>query len=312
MNRPVLQISPRKDVPMKLLGLGDNVCDLYLHTGMMYPGGQALNVAVNAARLGAKADFLGVFGTDCVAEHVRHVLDEEGIGCERCRIYPGENGYAKVTLNHGDRVFLGSNRGGVLQRHPISLDEEDLSYCSEFQIIHTSNNSFLDGELPKLSTLPGLVSYDFSGQWTDEERLNRVCPYIDFAFLSGSGLSETEAIAIANRMMALGKMVVCITRGNQSALIYNGPFHMKQSPYIVEALDTMGAGDSFAAGLLTKLGKQLEQDGKENWGNPLYRAELLHASLVDAAKWSAHTCTISGAIGYGTDIPLELMARVST
>ena len=87
---------------------------------------------------------------------------------------------------------------------------------------------------------------------------------------------------------------------------------MKQSPYIVEALDTMGAGDSFAAGLLTKLGKQLEQDGKENWGNPLYRAELLHASLVDAAKWSAHTCTISGAIGYGTDIPLELMARVST
>lgn len=42
---------------MKLLGLGDNVCDLYLHTGMMYPGGQALNVAVNAVKLGARSRF---------------------------------------------------------------------------------------------------------------------------------------------------------------------------------------------------------------------------------------------------------------
>ena len=31
---------------LKVLGLGDNVCDVYLHTGTMYPGGQAVNFAV--------------------------------------------------------------------------------------------------------------------------------------------------------------------------------------------------------------------------------------------------------------------------
>ena len=36
---------------VKVLGLGDNVCDVYLHTGTMYPGGQAVNFAVYARML---------------------------------------------------------------------------------------------------------------------------------------------------------------------------------------------------------------------------------------------------------------------
>ena len=34
---------------VKVLGLGDNVCDVYLHTNTMYPGGQAVNFAVYAS-----------------------------------------------------------------------------------------------------------------------------------------------------------------------------------------------------------------------------------------------------------------------
>ena len=107
---------------VKVLGLGDNVCDVYLHTNTMYPGGQAVNFAVFAKTLGASADFMGVFGQDAVAEHVQRALDEKGVGRSHCRSYPGENGFARVTLVDGDRVFKGSNRGGVLQQHPIHLD----------------------------------------------------------------------------------------------------------------------------------------------------------------------------------------------
>ena len=67
----------------------------------MYPGGQALNFAVFAAQLGAQADFMGVFGQDEVAEHVQRTLDEKGVGCGHCRSFPGENGFAKVTLVDG-------------------------------------------------------------------------------------------------------------------------------------------------------------------------------------------------------------------
>ena len=66
---------------VKVLGLGDNVCDVYLHTGTMYPGGQAVNFAVYARQLGAQADFMGVFGQDAVARRV-----------QRKRLRPGHPG----------------------------------------------------------------------------------------------------------------------------------------------------------------------------------------------------------------------------
>ena len=98
---------------VKVLGLGDNVCDVYLHTDTMYPGGQAVNFAVYARELGAESDYMGVFGRDAVAEHVQAVLKKHGVGIGHCRSYEGENGFARVTLVDGDRVFKGSNRGGV-------------------------------------------------------------------------------------------------------------------------------------------------------------------------------------------------------
>ena len=143
---------------VKVLGLGDNVCDVYLHTGTMYPGGQAVNFAVYAGQLGAQADFMGVFGGDAVARHVQSTLDEKGVGRSHCRSYPGENGFARVTLVEGDRVFMGSNRGGVLQEHPIYLEQADLDYIAGFDLVHTTNNGFVDSLLPQLSQLPPIVS----------------------------------------------------------------------------------------------------------------------------------------------------------
>ena len=53
---------------VKVLGLGDNVCDIYLNERTMYPGGQAVNFAVYAGMLGVKSDFMGVFGNDAIAD----------------------------------------------------------------------------------------------------------------------------------------------------------------------------------------------------------------------------------------------------
>lgn len=40
---------------IKVLGIGDNVCDKYLHIKTIYPGGNALNIAVFAKLSGAEA-----------------------------------------------------------------------------------------------------------------------------------------------------------------------------------------------------------------------------------------------------------------
>ena len=43
---------------LKVLGIGDNVCDKYLHTAAIYPGGNALNIAVFARELGKESAYL--------------------------------------------------------------------------------------------------------------------------------------------------------------------------------------------------------------------------------------------------------------
>ena len=219
---------------VKVLGLGDNVCDVYLHTNTMYPGGQAVNFAVFAKELGADADFMGVFGQDAVAEHVQRTLDEKGVGCSHCRSYPGENGFARVTLVEGDRVFKGSNRGGVIQQHPIYLDEDDKKYVAEFDLVHTTNNGFTDGLLPALHELPCLVSYDFSYRWNEEDRVDRVCPNVDFAFLSCSDLDDEATEALCRRLNGKGCGVVVATRGSKGATVFDGTKFYRQLPHLVE------------------------------------------------------------------------------
>ena len=295
---------------VKVLGLGDNVCDVYLHTGTMYPGGQAVNFAVYAGQLGAQADFMGVFGGDAVARHVQSTLDEKGVGRSHCRSYPGENGFARVTLVEGDRVFMGSNRGGVLQEHPIYLDQADLDYIAGFDLVHTTNNGFIDSLLPQLHQLPPFVSYDFSYRWNEEDRVERVCPYIDFAFLSCSGLDDVQTQDLCRRLHEKGCGVVTATRGSKGATVFDGSRFYEQSPHLVEPVDTMGAGDSFATAMLTSLLQALEREGRNAWSWESFRANALPQALDKAAAFSARNCLVHGAFGCGIPVPEELRPRM--
>ena len=64
---------------MKLIAVGDNVTDCYLDEGIYYPGGNAVNVAVDCKRDGAeKVNYIGVFGNDDRADYIRACMEEEG------------------------------------------------------------------------------------------------------------------------------------------------------------------------------------------------------------------------------------------
>lgn len=287
---------------VKVIGIGDNVCDKYEHLNMMFPGGQALNFSVYAKMLGADSSYLGVFGRDEVADHVIATLDELGVEHGRCRQYDGENGCARVTLVDGDRVFLGSNRGGVLREHPLDLTTEDLDYIRGFSLVHTSNNSWFDGQLAKVKSTGVMLSYDFSGRWKDQEWVDRVAPYADFAFLSCGSVSEEEAEDICRSMYAAGCKKIIATRGSKGAVFYDGSGFFVQPPKLVEAVDTLGAGDSFATAFLVSFIDSLEREPeKMEQDREFYEAELKKA-LEKASEFSSGICMVQGAFGHGRAI----------
>ena len=83
---------------VKIIAIGDNVCDKYLSRGKMYPGGQCVNTCAYAAANGVPSAYLGKFGSDEVAAYNQKILHELGIDISHCRHFEGENSYIEEDL----------------------------------------------------------------------------------------------------------------------------------------------------------------------------------------------------------------------
>ena len=116
----------------KIIAVGDNVCDKYLSRGKMYPGGQCVNTCVYVKMNNMESAYLGKYGDDEVAACVQDTLKEIGIDDSHCRRYEGENGFALVTLKETDRVFLGSNKGGIAKEHDFGFTKRRFRVYQRF------------------------------------------------------------------------------------------------------------------------------------------------------------------------------------
>ena len=293
---------------ISVLGLGDNVVDKYMHTRTMYPGGNAMNIAALAAISGIRAGYLGVFGDDAAGRHVYRTAKELGIDLSMCRFFHGENGYAMVRLDDGDRVFIGSNKGGVSKEHPIELNALDEEYIAGFDVCHTSIFSFAEEALPPIRRVSPFVSMDFSDCW-DDAYLQRCCPYIDMAEISCGHMEREEILEIMKRIRSYGcAQIVMATRGSKGAFMMVGEKLYEQSPCLVEAVDTMAAGDSFITSFLIHYldGMKAARDFPEGSGNrgitgrEAYQDILIRESLYRAAVFAAENCMRDGSFGFGT------------
>jgi fructoselysine 6-kinase len=277
---------------MKVIGVGDNVVDKYVHKKTMYPGGNSLNFSVYAKQLGIEAAYLGVFGNDRAAEHIIATLKSLEVDISHCRQHEGENGFAAVDLVDGDRVFIGGNGGGVQLDHPVVLHSEDLEYIKSFDIAHSSIYSDMDSELHKLKESGILVSYDFSSDYTDS-LLEKNCQHIDISLLSCGQLADEEVENLLKRVNSYGSKLVLGTMGSRGSIIYNGQDFYRQKPHFVEPVDTLGAGDSFFTAFILHYLSEKKADPD------MQESTLLKNSLEEAAKFAAKTCLVDGAFGYG-------------
>lgn len=266
---------------MRICGAGDNVVDRYPQRGVMYPGGNALNVAVHAARLGAEAAYLGVTGTDAAGRHIRTALAAEGVDTGRTRTAEGPNAYATVHITpHGNRVFGDCDETISV----FTPDPADLAWLAGFDLLHTGDCSRLESQLPTLAAVCP-VSYDFSDRpWTYAEPL---LPHVSAAVFSRPDADDEEAARLAARAHTYGPRLTVVTRAGRGALIsYEGNVH-HQAPHPVDATDTLGAGDSFIAALVVALhgGLAVAEAGAR------------------AAAYAAKTCTRAGAFGHPLALP---------
>ena len=282
----------------KIICIGDNVWDKYLSRGKMYPGGQSVNTCVYACMKCVSAAYFGQIGDDGPAEIMRGILGEKGIDYSRSRQYPGENGFAVVTMQGSERVFLGSNKGGVACANSYGFTREDFAYIRGFDLLYTNINCHIEGDLPALAGLGVPIAFDFSDRWTPAY-LSQVCPSIKVACLSCAHLPRLEMEAVMKETASYGVPLVLATRGEEgSCTLYGGRLTIVPALPAEKVLDTMGAGDSYLAALLCELlkaspaGALLEGD----------LTALLPAAMEKAGSFAAKVCGMEGAFGCGIPI----------
>ena len=280
---------------VSVLGFGDNVVDIYEHTNTMYPGGNAVNFAVAAKQCGAtRSAYMGYFGSDAAGEHVIASLEEEGIELVKCKQLLGENGAARVTVCDGDRVFLGSNEGGIRGETSFVLDRFDLAYIKQFDVVHSGNYCFTERQLPKIREAGVPISFDFSDD-SSLSYLEEIAPLVDFAFMSCSDMSEQETEERLRFVASLGPRYVNATRGGDDAIGFDGERFYRQAPKPVEHfVDTMAAGDTFLAAFVVSW-LDLTKQGVEG-------PERIERSLDFAATAAARACGTEGSWGHGAPV----------
>ncbi|MFF9091096.1 PfkB family carbohydrate kinase [Streptomyces sp. NPDC014991] len=287
-----------------VLGFGDNTIDRFVDRGTDYPGGNCVNVAVYARRLGLDAAYLGVFGDDDLGAFLRTAVAAQGVTVERGIVRHGGTSVSTLHVRDGDRVFLGYDPGGDAVREPIPLDPALLAYAASFSLVHSSVYSGTEASLPRLAAAGPLISFDLS----DEEEfrtpayLDRVCPHVDLALLSCSHLDEAATRALLAEAVRRGAGAALATRGLDGAIAYDGRVTVTAPARAADPAsmsDTMGCGDAFLAGFVVSL----LRDGWSRQDPP--SGEALERALRQGSQAAYHQCFVEAAFGCGRPTPAE-------
>ncbi len=268
---------------MKIIGVGDNTLDCYLDRNGMFPGGNAVNVAVLGKRFGfVEAAYIGTIGNDKKGKCLYNAIKSEGVDLSHSRVVDGKNSYVEVELKEGDRVFKDSYRG---VSYNLDLNEDDYEFISKYNILHTSIYSNIEKYLEDLSKLDVKLSFDFSDCF-DEKYLDKYLKYVDYAFFSGSGLSDNEVSDLIEKSKKNGCELVLVTKGKDGAILYYKDKVYEQGIVETEVVDTLGAGDAFIASVLIGLISE----------------ENIEKTLQNAALNASKTCGYFGGFGYEEQI----------
>lgn len=284
---------------MKILGIGDNVVDRYINKRIMFPGGNAVNFAVYAKQCGEEAAYLGNIADDEEGKLVYNSLESLSVDVSAS---PLKEGYATercdVRLDDGDRVFVGCEYGdrGEDAWHPMVIMPEHGEYMAGFDVIHCGCYAAMEDEMKKLEAFDAVKTYDFSAE--DEYRtdayLEKVCPYIDIALFSAADTGMDNMDKYVSKALSLGTKMVLVTDGTKGQkLWYEGNTYdgvVKR----VEPVDTMGAGDSFFTAFVVAVMRAGFGKGK------VLKEDDFKEAFSYAADFSAKTCLVEGAFGFGT------------
>ncbi len=230
-------------------------------------GGAVLNTAVALARLGTRTAFFSGLSTDIFGDRIARALGTDGIDISLAHRSDRPTTLAFVTLDGGQAryAFYDENTAGRMLSEAdlprqvtaracffggISLAVEP---CAD---TYDALSARLAPDMPMMldpNVRPDFVSDPAAYRariWRMIERADIVkVSDEDLSWLMEDGPLEDRARAILDR----GPALVCLTRGAEGVTAFGAGDPVTVASRKVAVVDTVGAGDTFNAGVLAAL-----------------------------------------------------------
>ena len=270
-------------------------------------GGSPFNLAVGLARLGQPVAFFSAVSTGFMGERLMRALAEEGVNTAAVLRTDAPTTLSVVGLDaagvpsyafYGER---GADRQlplAALANLPAGISAINVgSYATVVEPIASTLRALIERERG------ALIAYDPNIRLNVEPDLQRwrdqlawMLPRTHLLKISDEDLGllqpGTAPEAFARIALAHGVKAVVVTRGAEGAVAWTAQAQASTPPVPVTVIDTVGAGDTFQAALLTWLAEHgaLSADAL----GALTAAQLQDA-LAFAARAAAITCSRRGA-----------------
>jgi sugar/nucleoside kinase (ribokinase family) len=242
------------------------------------PGGAPANVAVGIARLGVPCGFIGKVGADTFGDFLISTLMENGVDTQALIQTPdAPTALAFVSRSEsGDPNFL-------FYRDPCAdtlLTESDLpqDWFLKLQFLHVGGVS-LTRDPSRSATFQAVklakehnttVTFDPNLRldlWSQDlsacrEQMRALLAYTDIFLPSQEELLTLMATKDVEKALSrahqMGPSIICVKQGAKGSFIserkLEGDFNrFTQPPFVVDVIDTTGAGDGFDVGLIVGL-----------------------------------------------------------
>ena len=231
-------------------------------------GGSPFNVAIAMGRLGVKAGFFGGLSTDFFGDMLRQSLQASGVDLSYAANATRPTTLAFVKLENGDARYAFFDEGSAGRM----LTEIDLpAFPKTVAALHFGSISLVAE--PCGSALEALMKREQKDRVITLDpniratlvhnrdgyiaRLDRLVAMADIARLSEDDLAwitpNDSFEALGRRWLDLGARMVILTRGAEGATAITASHAVSIPGIAAKVVDTVGAGDTFTAGILARL-----------------------------------------------------------
>jgi fructokinase len=259
-------MTPRSDIDSpRVLVVGEALVDVVRRDGddLVHPGGSPLNVAVGLRRLGVSTTLHSTFGADPHGVAIAQHLEESDVAVTPSTVSDRETSVALATIDDGGAATYSFS----IDWDPAGIDIPEGS----FDIVHTGSiGAALEPGATMVEALltalrpTTIVTFDPNVRpalmGSPEQalpRIERLIALADVVKASDEDVAwlypDAPVAEVLQRWRALGPALVVVTRGGEGAdaLAASGPVHVPA--FVTKVSDTIGAGDSFMAGLIWAL-----------------------------------------------------------